>query len=195
MAWPEALLEQWIGLVLQVANTPIDQQRDPRIHRRVQNALVDVIAGGPGLGRDGPQAPTDLALPRLKVRVLRGRTVIVVDPPALPMVDPGAAEPRWLLPRNRLRPLELQLLAVAMLLANDPHSRRLRRCDWEPCRRFFFAARDHRREHSFCCDAHRRAHDIANRDRQEAATYMKQWRAERRRRAAYRKTRKRGGGR
>ena len=81
--------------------------------------------------------------------------------------------------RTELEAIADQLLSVVMLLAHDPIARRLRRCDWEECQRFYVAVRDHKRGHSFCSEEHRRLFDVATRDPAEAAAYMREWRKNR----------------
>jgi hypothetical protein len=174
MTWQHQLLEQWVDLVLQVANTPYDEQIVHVVHHQVQAALADVIKGGPGIWPGAPGPPSDIALPPLAIRILRGRTAVVARAPELPEEQPA----NWDLRSGPgLEAIADQLLAVVMLLAHDPYAQRLRRCDWHECRRFYFATRDHRRTHSFCSEAHRRLFDLATRDPKAAAAYMKQWRA------------------
>jgi hypothetical protein len=170
----EDLLSKWIDLLLQIANTPADQQKLPTIHVRISSALEDVIQGGHGFGAYAPQFPADLALPAMKVRVLHRRTELVADVPRCSALKPSDAA--------ELSGIANQLHAVVMLLAHHPYARRLRRCDWMKCRAFFFATRDHRREHSFCCEEHRREFDLSSRDPKKRREYMKTWRAEQRRR-------------
>ena len=180
MEWQQRLLQAWVGLVLQVANTPKDQQQGRVVHYQVQSALVDVINGGPGVWPGAPGPQSDIPLPPVAMRILRGRTEVVARAPTLPEMPMVALDKHWAVgSRTELEAIADQLLSVVMLLAHDPIARRLRRCDWEQCQRFYFAERDHKRGHAFCCEEHRRLFDVATRDPAQAAAYMREWRKNR----------------
>jgi hypothetical protein len=180
MDWQQRLLEAWMGLVLQVANTPRDQQQGRVVHYQVQTALDDVINGGPGVWPGAPGPPSDIPLPPVAMRILRGRTEVVARAPTLPDTPPVGLDKHWAVgSRTELEAIADQLLSVVMLFAHDPMARRLRRCDWEDCQRFYFAVRDHKRGHSFCSEDHRRLFDVATRDPAQAAAYMREWRKNR----------------
>jgi hypothetical protein len=171
--------DEWVGLILQVANTPLAAQEDRLLQTRLQAALENIIDGGLGVAPGTPYL-THRRLPSIQMRLLRGRTVPVVDPPNLPPErKPRSVAPEWVIEGQgrRLRAIESELHAVVMALAADPRARRLRRCDWAECRAFFFARADHRRQHHFCSEDHRRAHDVAHRDPKAMAEYMRGWRA------------------
>ena len=58
------------------------------------------------------------------------------------------------------------------------YERLVRTCD--QCGEMFLANGNHRRDHAFCSEEHRRAFDQANRDPKQAAAYMRQWRVKNR---------------
>jgi hypothetical protein len=180
MEWQHRLLREWMGLVLRVADTPQDQQQARVVHYQVQAALIDVINGGPGVWPGAPGPGSDIPLPSVAMRILRGRTEVVARAPTLPDTPAVRLDAHWAVgSRTELEAIADQLLSVVMLLAHDPIARRLRRCDWEECQRFYVAVRDHKRGHSFCSEEHRRLFDVATRDPAEAAAYMRDWRKSR----------------
>jgi hypothetical protein len=180
MDWQQELLRAWMRLVLQVANTPKDQQQGRVVHYQVQSALVDVINGGPGVWPGAPGPQSEIPLPPFAMRILRGRTEVVARAPTRPETPAAELDKHWAVgSRTELEAIADQLLSVVMLFAHDPMARRLRRCDWEDCQRFYFAMRDHKREHSFCSEEHRRFFDVATRDPTQAAAYMRDWRKKR----------------
>jgi hypothetical protein len=181
------LLDPWKDLVVQIANS----KDDGPVYARVREALEHVVRGGTGSNSEGP---LDFPLPGLRVRVLSRRSVVVAASPPLPERASyvGFGLHRWDLDgqETQLQSIERELLATVLMMAKDPRVSPLRRCDWTGCRMFFFAKANHRREHSFCCDDHRRAYDLAHRDPAKVAAAMRRYRAEQARR---RKTdRKRG---
>jgi hypothetical protein len=171
--WQNYVLAAWVGPILELANGRATTDAEQRA--RLRAALENVVDGGPGIA-EGTPLHAETPLPRLKIRRLHGRAVLVAEPPP----DAGG------------KILE-EHFAVVALMAMDPRAACLRRCDWPDCRAFFFVRRDHRREHSFCCEEHRRQYDVANRDPQKVAEGMRKWRAqkaEQRRRLARSRARK-----
>jgi hypothetical protein len=173
------LLEHWVGLVLQVANTSPAEQEAPDVHVRVQEALTNVILGGPG---SAPMpGPIVRYLPHIGFRLSRGGRLepIAEAPPFAEAQLPGRYAFRFVIEGHgeQLRNVENQLLAVVMALSTDAHAQLLRRCNWLECSRFFFSKADHRRPRSFCGDEHRRLYERAHRDPAQVASYMRKYRA------------------
>lgn len=188
--WHEQLLGSWAGLILQLANAPDDKEASP-LYGVIRRSLQNVIDEKPIIAPPG--GPIVLQLPRLGFVVqISGRITPHVESPPIPQLPPHD-QTHWDVAGHvtALESIEKQLLAVVAAIAADPRSRRLRRCDWKDCGIFFFAGADHRRDHHFCSEGHRRNFDRTNRDPRVMARYMKKYRATKRERAQKQKARKR----
>jgi hypothetical protein len=154
------LLDTWLPAVLSIANDPeaIVLSEHPG-EGDWALALQTIVDGGPvkavarALGCEG----TARWLPLVGVRVEHGRVRTVYEQTAdIALHDANTLD------------------AIIIALAADPLARRLRRCD--QCRAFFLANANHRRDHSFCSDTHRRLFDVAHRDPDRMAAYMREYR-------------------
>lgn len=182
-----------MGLVLEVANLPVTEQKDRTLYANVRSALEDVLKGGSGTASNA-KGLSVYQLPRLGFMVKAGGgTAPHVERPTLPERGPHFDGWLWDVAghESAIAAVERELHAVVMALAVDPMAQKLRCCDWSECRRFFFARANHRREHSFCSEAHRRAFDLAARDPKETASYMRRYRQVKARLARRGKGRKR----
>jgi hypothetical protein len=158
----DIVLDRWLSEVLRVANS---NSSSPEIRARLRDRLQQVL--DQRFEDTPPSFPyAGLPLPRTTVRVKRGRVIIDIEQPPLPITVKG----------RYAKGYEDLLTAVVLALAADPRARRLRRCDGNECGVFFIARANHRRVHHFCSEAHRRAYDVAHRDPKKLATYMRNYR-------------------
>ena len=168
----EEFLDVWVDALLRIVNQTDEMGEILLAHEpgdarsRLQNALQRIVDGKPGIiaAKTLENLVDDKTvrwLPRVGVRIdERGRAIPVFQKSdAYVILD------------------EETLHTVIIVLAADPRARRLRRCDWQKCRAFFFTKANHRRAHSFCSEQHRRAYDVARRDPEQIAKYMKKYRS------------------
>ena len=165
-----AVVAQWVPDVLAAANGEWSRPGGGFVLAEpgdLRHILEGVISAWRGEVFPIPELPTQY-LPRVGVGFTRGVRVIEIERP--PYV-PAPEEPLLASADHVAR-----LSGVATALLIHPNGALLRRCDWPQCGRFFLARSNHQRAHSFCCEAHRRAYDVAHRDPAIVAKYMRGYR-------------------
>jgi hypothetical protein len=171
----DAVMDRWLPEILAAVNddaAPFGFALSGDARARLRERLEWVCRAAKGEKVSWP----DLApqwLPRLGVGVVNGVRMLTIEEPP--------PSPKWPIPTDQApAPPEYEevVCAVAVALSIHPQGALLRQCDWAACGAFFLARSNHRREHSFCCQAHRRAYDVAHRDPATVAAYMREHRRE-----------------
>jgi hypothetical protein len=169
----ELPLRDWLDTILKIVNAPDELPGATRLRKE-----LDQMVKGKLTARGVLATRFAHSLPPLNVSIHRNKVLLTTG--LAPSTEVEAEEAKeegelcWIATRHGPA---LQGAIIALLA--DRLGTLVRRCDH--CGLYFVLKRNHRRQHHFCCEDHRRAFDHVHRDPTAQAEYMRKYRAVRNR--------------